>query len=159
MIKKSIESELRESNSPREIRNYVKCQMKYFYMKGNSRPPAYSEKRSQLAKALYCELLSLNAKVGEVINCDEFSFEQSIKKQYSWLSIGQSWYIINDRLKGQASLILDLWNTGEWLTIIVMSTINSDKFWFFFETAINSNQQASWGCSKFSYYRYHPSSW
>ena len=46
MIKKYIESKLRESYSTREIRNYVKCQMKYSYKKGNSRPPSYAEKRS-----------------------------------------------------------------------------------------------------------------
>ena len=150
---------IEEIQSPREIRNYVKCQMMYFYKKRNSRPPDYSEKRCQLAKVLYCaELLSLNDKVGVVINYDESSFDCSIKKYYSWLPIGQSWHIINDQLKGQASLILIIWNAGEWCN----HRNEYDKLGqilIFFKTAIHSNQQASWGCSKFSYYWYHPSSW
>ena len=34
-------------------------------------------------------------------------------------------------MKGRASLILTTWNTVEWLAMIVMITVNSDKFWFF----------------------------
>ena len=132
IIKKYIEAELGESYQISELRNFIKKEMKYSYKKGNSRPPIYKENRTQLKKALFCiELLSLIACGGVVINWDESSFDRSIKQQYSWLPVGQSCQIINDRLKGRASLILATWNTGEWFSVIFMSTINSDKFWFF----------------------------
>ena len=132
IVKKYIESKLNESYSKQEIRNYIKNEMKYSYRKENSRPPVYAEKRTQLIKALFCtELLSLIANGEVIINWDESSFDRSVKQLYSWLPVGESWQIINDRLKCRASLILATWNTGEWLAMIVMSTVNSDKFWFF----------------------------
>ena len=129
IVKKYIESKLNESYSKQEIRTYIKNEMKYSYRKENSRPPVYAEKRTQLIKALFCtELLSLIANGEVIINWDESSFDRSVKQLYSWLPVGESWQIINDRLKGRASLILATWNTGEWLVMIVMSTVNSDKF-------------------------------
>ena len=108
--------------------------MKYTYKKGNSRQPVYAKSTTQFKKALFCtELLSLIANRNVVINWDESSFDRSVKQEYSWLPAGQSCQIINDRLKGIASLILATWMTGEWLAMIVASTVNSEKFWFFFK--------------------------
>ena len=132
IIKKHIESKLKECYSTQEIRNYIKNEMKYTYKKGNSRPPVYTKSTTQFKKALFCtELLSLIADGNVVINWDESSFDRSVKQEYSWLPAGQSCKIINDRLKGRASLILATWMTGEWLAMIVTSTVNSEKCWFF----------------------------
>ena len=132
MVQRHIKSNLGEVYSTHEIRNYIKNVMKYSYKKGNSRPPVYVQRGTQLRKALFCtELLSLIANGEVIINCDESSFDRSVRQQHSWLPVGQSCQIINDWLKGRASLILATWNTGEWLAMIVMSTINSYKFWFF----------------------------
>ena len=132
MIEKHIESKLKECYSTQEIRNYIKNEMKYTYLKENSRPPVYAKSTTQFKKALFCtELLSLIADGNVVINWDESSFDRSVKQEYSWLPAGQSCQIINDRLKERASLILATWMTGEWLAMIVTSTVNSEKFRFF----------------------------
>ena len=132
MIKQHIESKLKECYSTQEIRNYIKNEMKCTYKKGNSRQPVYAKSTTQFKKTLFCtELLSLIADGNVVIYWDESSFDRSVKQEYSWLPAGQSCQIINDRLKGRASLILATWMTGEWLAMIVTSTVNSEKFWFF----------------------------
>ena len=106
--------------------------MKYTYKKGSSRPPIYGARRTQLTKALFwTELLSFIGKGEVVINLDESSFDRSTKSEFSWLPVGESCQIINDRLKGRASLIQATWNTSEWLAMVLLDTINSQKFWFF----------------------------
>ena len=134
MIKSHIKSELNETYSDYKIRSFITKEMKYTYKKGNSRPPVYSSKRTQLIKTIFCtELLTLVAKGEVIINCDESSFDRSAKRQFSWLPLGESWPIINDKIKGRASLILATWNTGEWIGMVVQDTIDSQKFWFFLE--------------------------
>ena len=106
--------------------------MKYTYKKASSRSPIYGARRTQLTKALFwTELLSFIGKGEVVINLDESSFDRSTKSEFSWLPVEESCQIINDRLKGRASLILATWNTSEWLAMVVLDTIKSQKFWFF----------------------------
>ena len=66
-----------------------------------------------------------------VINVDESSFDRSIKNQYSWLPIGESATIINDRVIGKASLILGVWSSSEWLAVVMVGTVDSAKFCIF----------------------------
>ena len=94
----------------------------------------YASERTQHIKTVFwTEFLLLVAKGEIIINWDESSFDRSVKNQFSWLPVGRSWPIINDRIKGRASLILATWNTGEWICMIVQGTIDSQKFWFFLE--------------------------
>ena len=132
MTVKHVEEELKESYTIQRIRSFVKKEMRYAYKKGSSRPPIYATERTQLAKALFwTELLSSIGKGEIIINLDESSFDRSAKAEFSWLPVGKSCQIINDRFKGRASLILATWSTGEWLAMVVQDTINSQKFWFF----------------------------
>ena len=123
---------MKEEYPLHKIRSYVKREMKFAYKKGSSRPPMYSIMRSQIVKALFwTELLLLIAKGEIIINLDESSFDRSVKRQFSWLPVGRSYPIINDKLKGRASLILATWNTGEWISKVVLDTVDSKKFWVF----------------------------
>ena len=132
MTVKHVEAELKEFYPIQKMRNFVKTEMKYTYKKGSSRPPIYGARRTQLTKALFwTELLSFIGKGEVVINLDESSFDRSTKSEFSWLPVGESCQIINDRLKGRASLIQATWNTSEWLAMVWLDTINSKKFWFF----------------------------
>ena len=133
-MKDYLESKLREEYPLHKIRSYVKREMKFVYKKSSSRPPVYATMRSQLVKALFwTELLLLMAKGKIIINLDESSFDRSVKRQFSWLPVGRSYPIINDKLKGRASLILATWNSGEWISMVVLDTVDSEKFWFFLE--------------------------
>ena len=132
MVKNQIKSELRETYSLHRIRDFVKKEMRFSYKKGSSRPQIYATQRTQLIKALFwTELLLLVAKGEVIINWDESSFDRSVKRQFSWLPKGKNLPIINDKLKGRASLILATWNTGEWIGMVVLGTVDSDKFWLF----------------------------
>ena len=155
MVKDYLESKLREEYPLHKIRSYVKREMKFAYKKGSSKPPVYTTMRSQLVKALFwTELLLLMAKGEIIINLDESSFYRSVKRQFSWLPVGRSYPIINDKLKGRASLILATWNTGEWISMVVLDTIDSEKFWFFLEllkvTISNNNSDITNLPSSFS---------
>ena len=79
----------------------------------------------------WTELLSFIGNDEVIISLDESSFDRSTKSEFSWFPVGESYQIINDQLKGDASLILATWNTSEWLTMVVLNTINSQKLWFF----------------------------
>ena len=134
MVKKQLETRLDEIYSEQKIKNFVKKEMRFAYKKGSSRPPKYATRRIQIVKFLFwTELLDLIAKGEVIINIDESSFDRSVKREYSWLPIGQSFPIINERIKGRACLILAIWNTGEWLSMIVSETVESKKFWLFFK--------------------------
>ena len=109
IVKDYLESKLREEYPLHKIRRYVKREMKFAYKKGSSRPPVYATMRSQLVKALFwTELLLLKAKGEIIINLDESSFDRSVKRQFSWLPVGRSYPIINDKLKGRAALYWQL---------------------------------------------------
>ena len=132
MVKKYVESELQESYSIQIIRKFVRTEMKYVYKKGSSRPPVYAAKRTQLVKALFwTELLSYIARGEIVININESSFDRTVKREFSWLPMGRSYQIINERIKGRASLIMATWNTGEWFAMVVLDSVDKVKFWYF----------------------------
>ena len=132
MVLKHVEAVLEDSYSEQKIKNFVKNEMKYSYKKGSSRPPVYATIRTQLAKVLFwTELLTFIGKGETIINLDESSFDRSTKLEFSWLPKGRSCQFINDWLKGRTSLILATWNTSEWFAMVVLDTVNSQKFWFF----------------------------
>ena len=134
MIRKLLEIQLNEIYSYQKIKSFVQKVMRFSYKKGSSRPPRYINRRIQLVKLQFCtEILDLIAKGQIIINIDESSFDLSVKQDYSWLPIGQNFPIINDRFKGRACLILAVWSTGEWFSMIVSETIDSKKFWLFFK--------------------------
>ena len=108
--------------------------MRYSYKKGWSRSYKYGTKRVQLVKVLYWfELLKLLIEEKIVINVDESSFDRSIKNLYSWLPNNENAPILNENIKGKATLILGTWSTGEWFAVVIIGTVDSFKFWIFFK--------------------------
>ena len=131
-IMKQIELKLGEIYSNYKIKQFVAKDMRYSYKKGSSRPPKYATNTVQLVKVLYCtELLKLLIDGKVVVNVDESSFDRSIKNQYSWLPKGKSEAILNDNIKGKATLILATWSTGDWFAVVTVGTVDSKKFWAF----------------------------
>ena len=106
--------------------------MKYIYKKGWSRPRKYGTKWVQLVKDLYWfELLTLLIEEKIVINVDESSFDRSIKNHNSCLLKGENAPILNENVKGKATLILGAWNIREWFAVVIIGTVDSFKFWIF----------------------------
>ena len=68
-----------------------------------------------------------------IINVDESSFDRSIRNNYSWLPRGADSSIINDRVKGKATLIMGTCNIEEGIRVVIIGTINSIKFCIFYE--------------------------
>ena len=66
-----------------------------------------------------------------LINVDESSYSRSIRRNYSWLPVGSSNPIINDRWFGRTSIIFGLVSNGEWLWINVNETTKSSDYWLF----------------------------
>ena len=143
-LQSAIHSKMGEKYSIHLLRKFIRNELKYRFKKGSSRPPKYMSRRIQLVKALFwTELLSLLYRTEVVINVDESSFERSIKRQYSWLPKGKSSAIINDRLRGKASLILATWSNGKWFAMAIVGTVDSVKFCVFMrflEFVIKSEQ-------------------
>ena len=130
-IKKQIELKLGEIYSNHKKAVFQK-EIRYSYKKGSSRPPKYATNKVQLAKVLYwIEILKLLIDGKVVVNVDESSFDRSIKNQYSWLPIVKSEAILNDSIKGKATLILATWSTGDLFAVITVGTVDSKKFWVF----------------------------
>ena len=97
--------------------------MKYNYKKGSSRPPSCTTTRNQLFKGLLSiQLLSSLRSNKIVVNIDEWSFERSVKQNYSWLPIGKNW-----------SIILASFSNGEWFAFLKKGTVNSKFFLLFLE--------------------------
>ena len=132
MAQRHIEWRLGEKYHSRKVKQFIKNEMGYSYKKGWSRPYKYSTRRVLLVKTLYwSELLKLLIDGKGVVNIDESSFNRSIKNHYSWLPIGESASILNANVKGKSTLILGVWSTGKWFSVIMLNTVNSYKFWIF----------------------------
>ena len=108
--------------------------MKYNYKKGSSRPPSCTTTRNQLFKGLLSiQLLSSLRSNKIVVNIDEWSFERSVKQNYSWLPIGKNWSILHEPIEGKWSLILASFSNGEWFAFLKKGTVNSKFFLLFLE--------------------------
>ena len=94
-------------------------------------------------------MLDLIAKGEVIINIDESSIDRSVKREYSWLQIAQKFPIINEKIKGRACLTLVIWNTDEWLLMVVSETVESKKFWLFFKILEFVVCRYYQSCSKF----------
>ena len=106
--------------------------MKYSYKNGSSRPPSSTIPRNQLYKGLFSiQLLSSLRANKIVVNIDEWSFERSVKRNYSWLPTGQNWSILNEAVLGKWNLILASFSDGEWFAFIVKGTVDSSIFLLF----------------------------
>ena len=66
-----------------------------------------------------------------IINVDESSFDMTIRSSYSWLPRDAVSSIINDRVKGKATLIFGTWNTKELIGVVIIGTVDSIKFCIF----------------------------
>ena len=131
-IQRQIQEDTKEWYSIHTLRRFLKEKLKYRYKKGSSRPIKYRANRAQSAKSLFWSELLLMILRGEtIINVDESSFDRSIRSNYSWLPRGADSSIINDRVKGKATLILGTWNTGEWIGVVIIGTVDSIKFCIF----------------------------
>ena len=62
---------------------------------------------------------------------DESSFDQSIKNHYSWFPKDKNAPILNENIKGKATLIFGTWNTGEWFVVVIIGTVTHSNFEFF----------------------------
>ena len=69
---------------------------------------------------------------------------RSIKRNYSWLPKGRSCAIINDQLKGKATLILATLSNNKWFAMVIVGTVDSEIFLIFIkflELIIKSEQE------------------
>ena len=127
-----ILEETKEHYSIHALKSYLKTVLNYWYKKVSSRPLKYRDDRTQLTKSLFWSELSLMALNGKtLINVDESSFDRSIRNNYSWLPKGEDNPIVNDRVSGKATLILATWNTWEWFGVVMIGTVDSEKFCIF----------------------------
>ena len=115
-----------------KIRRHLKESLKYSYKKGSPRPPSCITTRSRLFKGLFAVKLLSYMKSGRILaNIDEWSFERSIRQNYSWLPTGQNWSILHEPIEGKWSLILATFSNFEWIAFLKCGTINSKFFLLF----------------------------
>ena len=133
-IQRQIQEDKKECYNIHTLRRFLKEKLKYWYKKGSSSPIKYRDNRIHSAKFLFWSELLLMILRGEtIINVDESSFDRSIRINYSWFPRGADSSIINDRVKGKATLILGTRNTGEWIGVVIIGTVDSIKFCIFYE--------------------------
>ena len=118
--------------------------MKYNYKKGSSRPSSCTTTRIQLFKGLLSiQLLSSLRSNKIVVNIDEWSFERSVKQNYSWLAIDHNWSILHEPIEEKWSLILASFSNGEWFVFLKKGTVNS-KFFLLFLEIVESLILSNW---------------
>ena len=65
-----------------------------------------------------------------IYNVNEWSFERSLKQEYSWFPKSGG-VIINNINKGKASIILANRSDSSWFVMVKSETVNSYIFWIF----------------------------
>ena len=115
-----------------KLRKFLKMKMSYSYQKGSNRPPRVATRSHQLAKGCFaCRMLRLLLEGNMIFNCDESSFDRSIRENYSWLPTGVGGSIIGDPVGGKSNLILSVLPNGAWIAVIQNGNIDSKSFSFY----------------------------
>ena len=76
-------------------------------------------------------MLRLLLEGNKIFNCDESSFDRSIRENYSWLPTGVGGSIIRVPTSGKSNLILSVLPNGAWIAVIQDGTIDSQAFSFY----------------------------
>ena len=66
-----------------------------------------------------------------IFNCDESSFDRSVRENYSWLTTGIGESIIGEPVGEKNNLILSILPNGAWIAMILDGTTNFQAFSFY----------------------------
>ena len=147
MIRSQIYEKLGDMLSYHQVRRTIKEDLGYSYKRRWSRPPKYMDSKLMKQKGVFwIELMMIMNKLQTIYNVDEWSFERSLKQEYSWLSKSGGGAIINNVSEGKASLILVTGSDSSWFAMVKSETVNSYIFWVFmmlFWKVLNTNQGSS----------------
>ena len=115
-----------------KLKKYLKKKLGYSFQKGSNRPPKVATRSHQLVKGCFiCRMLRLLLEGNMISNCDESSFDRSIRENYSWLPTGVGGSIIGEPISGKSNIILSVLPNGAWITVIQDGTIDSQAFSFY----------------------------
>ena len=115
-----------------KLRKCLKTKIGYSFIRGSSRPPKITTQSHQLAKGCFaCRILKLLLEGGMIFNCDESSFDRSVRENYSWLPTGIGGSIIGEPVGERSNLILSILPNGAWIAMIQDGTTDSQAFSFY----------------------------
>ena len=125
---KEFGREIKRKDVALVLKNYFK----FSYKKGSTAVPRSNEESYRLMRIYFSSLL-LEAIMDSryIINIDESSFNRDTIKRYSWLPKGRPNFILNLNNQFSWSLIMACWSDGEFLSLVVEETVDSDIYWRF----------------------------
>ena len=113
-------------------KNYLKKWLGYVYKKESSRSILSKMPKLKFMQAIFsCRIMNFIRNGDTIINVDEATFTQKIQQHYSWLPKSKNSSIINIKWRGSLSMVFALYNDGNWIWMILKSTMTSQKFWWF----------------------------
>ena len=131
-FKESIKEKFETEKSWASIKKYIKEELKFSYKRGCSRPIAWKSQEHVYLQSIFSwRILREIRAEALLISFDESSYGMFTKKNYSWLPIGSSNPILNDKWIGRTSIIFGLVSNGDRLWINVDETTKSSDYWLF----------------------------
>ena len=115
-FKESIKEKFETEKSWARIKKYIKEELKFSYKRGCSRPIAWKSQEHVYLQYIFSWRILREIRAETLlINVDESSYNIFTKRNYSWLPIGSSYPILNDKWIGRTSIIFGLVSNGDWL--------------------------------------------
>ena len=115
-----------------KLAKYLKSKLRYSFIKGNHRPPKIMTQNHLLAKGCFsARVLRYLLQGIPIADCDESSFDRSVRNNYSWLLSGTGGSIIGEVVGGKSNLILSIFPDGAWIAMIKDETVDSVAFSFY----------------------------
>lgn len=111
----------------RDVKAYLNKELKMSYRKGSSLHYNAKTQENKLYQCIFSwSVLKEIYQLKYVINIDEWSYNRDVQNSYSWLPKNKNCNILNPEHSGRCSLIAGLWIDGEFFSMVVNETVNSE---------------------------------
>ena len=142
-IQQQVQMTWGEEIRKRDLKKFIKQDLRYSYKRGSARPPQAVQPTSADANALFWARILSEIYEGKlIVNVNEWGFSRMMKSNYSYLPSGGGGAILNDRHKGRCNLILGIFSDGEWIGLIKEDTTKAFDYWLYLALMLHIIKQS-----------------